>query len=91
MNKTAVKNNATENRTFDESTYFALPKKNVKYLIAGFAVMLLGYIFLSGGGSSDPKVFSSAMFGARYLVVAPLLILSGMALVIISIMKRNLK
>ena len=41
-----------------EEGAFAIPRKNVLYIIAGFVVMLLGYLLMSGGGSDDPNVFN---------------------------------
>ncbi|MBQ1747656.1 MAG: DUF3098 domain-containing protein [Bacteroidales bacterium] len=69
----------------------ALPKRNLLWIIIGFAVMVLGYILLSGGGSSDPSEFSPAIFSFRRMVVAPLVIVLGCALVVIAIMHKNKK
>lgn len=65
---------------------FAIPKKNVLYIIAGFAVMVLGYVLMSGGGSDDPNVFDYGMFSFRRIVLAPVVILLGMVLEIWAIM-----
>lgn len=65
---------------------FAVPKKNILYIIAGFAVMLLGYFLMAGGGSDDPNVFNSEMFSFRRIVVAPIVILAGMVMEIWAIM-----
>lgn len=69
-----------------ENEGFAIPKKNVIYIIAGFAVMLLGYVLMSGGGSEDPNVFNYEMFNFRRLVLAPVVILAGMVMEIWAIM-----
>ena len=45
-----------------EEGAFAIPRKNVLYIIAGFAIMVLGYVLMSGGGSDDPNVFNYEMF-----------------------------
>ena len=65
---------------------FALPKKNILYIIAGFAVMLVGYLLMSGGGSDDPSVFNADMFSFRRMVIAPVVILAGMVFEIWAIM-----
>ena len=41
---------------------------------------------MTGGGSDDPQVFNEAMFNARRLVVAPLVIAAGVVVEIIAIM-----
>lgn len=68
---------------------FAIPYKNILYIIAGFAVMVFGYVLMSGGGSDDPNVFNPEMFSFRRTVLAPVVILVGMVLVIVAIMFRG--
>ncbi len=72
---------------------FAIPKKNVLYIIAGFAIMLLGYALMAGGGSDDPNVFNEEMFSFRRVVLAPVVIIIGMIVEIWAIMyvKKNNK
>ena len=60
-----------------EERGFAVPKKNILYIIAGFAIMVLGYVLMSGGGSDDPNVFNEEMFSVRRITVAPVVILIG--------------
>ena len=69
-----------------EDTGFAIPKRNVLYIIAGFVVMLLGYVLMSGGGSDDPNVFNEEMFSFRRIVLAPVVIIIGMVVEIWAIM-----
>lgn len=66
----------------------AMSRKGVRLMLAGVLVMAAGYILMMGGGSSDPNVFNYAMFDARRLVAAPLVILAGIAVVIIAIMGK---
>lgn len=65
---------------------FALPYKNILYIIIGFAVMVLGYVLMAGGGSDDPNVFNMEMFSFRRTVLAPIVILAGMVEIIWAIM-----
>ena len=60
--------------------------KGLKYLLIGLIVMVSGYILMSGGGSDDPQVFNYAMFDFRRLVVAPVVIILGIAIEVIAIM-----
>lgn len=69
-----------------EDGAFAIPRKNVLYIIAGFAVMVLGYVLMAGGGSDDPNVFNYGMFSFRRIVLAPVVILVGMVVEIWAIM-----
>ncbi|MBO4595837.1 MAG: DUF3098 domain-containing protein [Bacteroidales bacterium] len=66
----------------------AMSRKGIKFMLAGLLVMVAGYILMMGGGSPDPNVFNYAMFDARRLVAAPLVILAGIVLVVVAIMGR---
>ena len=55
-------------------------------MLAGVLVLVAGFILLSGGGSDDPQVFNYAMFDARRLVAAPIVIIAGIVLEVIAIM-----
>ena len=57
-------------------------------MLAGVLVLVAGFILLSGGGSDDPQVFNYAMFDARRLVAAPIVIIAGVVVEIIAIMGR---
>lgn len=66
---------------------FSMPSKNVKIIGIGLLVMVLGFVLMLGGGSSDPNVFNPAMFSFRRLVIAPIVIVLGIAAIIYGIMK----
>ena len=68
------------------SDKMALGAKNIKYMLAGLAVMAAGFLLLSGGGSQDPQVFNYDMFDWRRLVAAPLVIVAGIVVEIVAIM-----
>lgn len=65
----------------------AMSGKGVRLLLAGLVVMVSGYILMCGGGSDDPQVFNYAMFDFRRLVAAPVVIIAGTIIEIVSIMK----
>ncbi len=67
---------------------FSIPEKNVFIILAGLAIMILGYILMTGGGSGNPEEFSYEIFSTRRLTVAPLLILIGFITEIFGIMHR---
>ena len=52
-------------------------KFNYILMLAGFVVLGIGYVLLSGGGSEDPNVFSEAIFDTRRLVIAPVTLMIG--------------
>jgi len=72
-----------------ESEKFAIPYKNLRLILIGLGLMLLGYILMIGGGTDDPGIFTGeAMFSFRRIVISPLLILSGIVVEIVAIMYR---
>lgn len=64
----------------------ATSRKGLRLLLAGFLVMVAGYILMTGGGSDDPNVFNYAMFDFRRLVAAPLVIIAGIVTIVVAIM-----
>lgn len=67
----------------------AMTPKGLKLFIIGLLVMVLGYVLMTGGGSDDPNVFNYAMFDFRRIVLAPVVILAGIAIEIVAIMKTS--
>lgn len=68
----------------------AMSPKGLKLLLAGFVVMVSGYILMTGGGSGDPQVFDYAMFDFRRLVAAPVVIVLGIVIEIVAIMRGGI-
>ena len=63
----------------------AMTPKGLRLMLAGVIVMIAGYILMTGGGSDDPQVFNEAMFDFRRLVAAPVVIVAGIVVDIVSI------
>jgi hypothetical protein len=71
---------------------FLFESLNYKILLVGLAVIALGFILMSGGGSDDPKVFhEDALFSFRRIRLAPTLVLIGFGITIYSIFKNPVK
>lgn len=64
-------------------------KTNYIYLIAGFILIIIGFILMAGGGSDDPNVFSDAIFSTTRLTISPIVILSGYGVILYAIMKKT--
>ncbi len=66
---------------------FALRKENYRLMAIGFAIIILGFILMIGGGSDDPNVFNPEIFSFRRITLAPIVLLIGFVFEIYAIMK----
>jgi len=64
-------------------------RKNYILMIAGTIIIALGYLLMMGGGSDDPNVFSEEIFSFRRITLAPIVIIIGFLVVMISIMWKE--
>lgn len=67
---------------------FALTKENYKLLAIGFVVVIIGFILMSGGGSTDEYRFSEDIYSFRRTTLAPMVVLAGFIFEIYAIMKK---
>ncbi len=67
---------------------FALGKENYRLMAIGFAVIVIGFILMTGGGSDDPNVFNPEIFSFRRITLAPVVLLFGFIFEIYAIMKK---
>lgn len=67
---------------------FLFDKVNYKILLIGLAIITLGFILMSGGGSEDPAVFSKDVFSWRRIKLAPTTVLIGFGITIYAILKN---
>jgi hypothetical protein len=70
---------------------FLFEKVNYKILLIGIAVIALGFILMSGGGSDDPNVFNEDIFNFRRIRLAPTTVLIGFGITIYAILKNPKK
>lgn len=73
----------------EQKPEFLFEKVNYKFLLIGIAVIALGFILMSGGGSDDPKVFNEDVFSFRRIRLAPTVVLIGFGITIFSIFKKK--
>ena len=69
-------------------TGFAIHPSNYKLIWIGIAIVVIGFILMSGGRSDDPQVFNETMFSVRRIVIAPLIVLAGFLFEIYAIMRK---
>ena len=64
-------------------------RENYKAMIIGILFIILGFIIMSGGGSEDPNIFSDEIYSFRRIRLAPLVVISGFVLCVISILYKD--
>ena len=67
---------------------FAFGKENFIWLAISVVVIIIGFILVSGGKTTEETGFDPSIFNTRRLFVAPVVIMTGFGLVIYSILKK---
>lgn len=49
-------------RKASENPHLPLTRRNYVWLLAGFGIVLIGFVLMAGGGSDSPDEFNYAMF-----------------------------
>ncbi|PHR73600.1 MAG: hypothetical protein COA67_02415 [Lutibacter sp.] len=75
----------------EEKGAFLFEKKNYTIMLIGLAVIALGFILMSGGGSEDPNVFNEEIYSFRRIRLAPTLVLIGLAIEVYAILAKSKK
>lgn len=71
---------------------FLFDKVNYKILLIGLAIIAIGFILMTGGGTEDPNTFDEeALFSFRRIRLAPTVVIAGFGVTIYSIMKNPFK
>ena len=66
---------------------FAFDKVNFMLLAVGMAIVIIGFILMSGSGSSE-TVFNPDIFSVRRIKVAPMVCLFGFLFIIYAILRK---
>lgn len=70
-----MKNTNKPTNSFNTGLVFG--KRNYIFMFIGLAVIALGFILMSGGGSEDPNKFNDAIYNFQRIRLAPMLVLLG--------------
>lgn len=70
---------------------FIFKKANFKLMFIGLAVIAVGFILMSGGGSDDPNVFNPAIYNFQRIRLAPTLVLIGFGIQVYAILFNKKK
>jgi hypothetical protein len=65
-------------------------KDNIKWMLIGAAVIIIGLFLMSGGKGDNSTVFSEQeVYSKTRITVAPILIMLGLVIEIFAIMKKG--
>ena len=62
--------------------------KNYITILVGMALLLLGFVLMSGGGEHTATSFDESIFSFRRITLAPIVVVAGFVVVGVGIMKR---
>ena len=78
-----------KNSGLTDSTGFALGKENLKLMLIGLVIIILGFALMTGGRTTDPNVFDKdVIFSFRRITLAPVVVVFGFLFEIYAIMKK---
>ena len=68
---------------------FLFSKKRYQILLFSIVIIGLGFLLMSGGGSNNPDVFNNEIYSFRRIRLAPLVVILGFIMCIVSILYRD--
>ncbi|HRP90205.1 MAG TPA: DUF3098 domain-containing protein [Edaphocola sp.] len=71
-----------------ERQIFQFNKENYVIMAVGMVLILLGFMLMAGGKSSDPNVYSEDIFSFRRITLAPIVVLLGFVVEVYAILKK---
>ena len=64
-------------------------RENYLWMAGGIAIMIIGFLLMSGGRSEDPNVFKpEEVYSTTRITIAPILILAGLVVLIFAIFRQ---
>lgn len=78
-----------KNKTKADDSRMPMGRQNYVLMAVGFAIIVIGFALMLGGGSADPDVFDGGrLFSFRRVTLAPIVVLAGFGLEAYAIMMR---
>ena len=78
-----------EKKPAAKPTSLLFERDNIKWMVIGGAVLVLGLLLMAGGKGKDPNVFDvDQIYSWRRVTLAPILVVGGLLIEIYAIMKR---
>jgi drug/metabolite transporter (DMT)-like permease len=68
---------------------FLFSKKRYQILFLSILIIGVGFLLMSGGGSNNPDIFNNEIYSFRRIRLAPLVVILGFIMCIVSILYRD--
>jgi polyferredoxin len=68
---------------------FLFNKRRYRLLFISVIIIMIGFLLMSGGESNNPEIFSNEIYNFRRIRLAPLVVILGFTLCIITILKKS--
>ena len=68
---------------------FPFGKENYMWMLIGLGAIVLGFIFMIGGGSEDPTKWDPAIFSPMRITVAPIFVIAGFIIEVYAVTKKS--
>jgi len=68
---------------------FLFNKRRYRLLFISVIIITIGFLLMSGGESNNPEIFSNEIYSFRRIRLAPLVVILGFTLCIITILKKS--
>ena len=68
---------------------FLFNKRRYRLLFISLIIIVIGFLLMSGGESNNPEIFSNEIYNFRRIRLAPLVVILGFTLCIITILKKS--
>jgi len=71
-----------------EKKEFLFKRLNFKIFSISIIIITTGFVLMIGGESTDPNFFNEEIFNFQRITLAPILVILGFGIAIISILKK---
>jgi hypothetical protein len=76
-------------KPFASSNYFMFGQLNYILMGLGLVVIVIGFVLMSGGATTDPNVFpASEIYSARRITIAPIVVILGFLIELAAILYK---
>jgi len=89
--KTTISKKSDQKKPDFSKVEMPFDKRNYIYILTGIGLILIGFLLMVGGKSTNPNIFNEEIFSFRRITLAPILILAGYVVEIYAIMLKPKK